>query len=187
MLLRILTVALIVSHALVASAGDRTTYWNKAFAYGISYPAGWKPGTMGEFMEQDAFSVLSPTDDTNINVMAKRFSPENRGHYRTIRDIPDAEKGLADVIRTDNPGTTVQSGATQLSNVPALWFTYLTAHGSLNREIWVAVYQVSCLKNDIIYTLTAKVVGATQQDAIAKYKRSWPTIEQTLVTFAFAS
>lgn len=177
---------LVVSSSAVA-AGDLQTYWNTRFGYGIAYPSTWKPAKVGPFFEQDSFSIFNVAEDLNINVMVKQFSPQNRGLYHSITDIPNAKDELSGVIQSENHGSSIQAGTTQLSNEPALWFTYLFVHRSLGNEVWFATYQLSCLKNDVIFTITAKVSGRSQEEVIRKYKEFWPTIVQTISTFTFSS
>jgi hypothetical protein len=177
---------LILSIALSdASATGLETKWNAKFRNGISYPADWLPSTTGQFFEQNALSIINPGEDININVMAKQFSAENRGLYRSITDVPAVEKNTIDSIRTDLGGIKIRSGKTKISNQHALWYSYAMSHSSLDHESWIAVYQISVLNNDILYTITAKAIGATQSDASNKFNRNWPTISQVISTFTF--
>lgn len=164
-------------------AAELITHWNSKFHYGIAYPSNWKVETVGPFFEQDAFSVMNDAKDVDISVMAKHFSPENSNRYRSITDLPNAKEELLELIRSNVGGTSVQSGVTQLSNEPALWFTYQFVHKSLDREAWFAAYQLSCLKNDVIFTITAKVSGGSQEQAASNYRRYSPAISRTIATF----
>lgn len=66
-----------------------------------------------------------------------------------------------------------------------LWFTYDFVQRSLGHEFWFSAIQFSCLRNDVIFTITAKVSAPTQAEAARKYKDNWPAIERTLATITF--
>lgn len=170
----------------VGVASELQSYWNSQFGYGIAYPSDWKIVSPGSSSENVSFSLSNEGKRSNIHVVSQRFSPQNRGLYRSISDIPNAKVELSDIIRDEFHGISIQSGTTQLSNEPALWFTYSFVQRSLGHEVWFAAYQMSCLKNDVIFTITAKVWGLSQDEAIRNYNGLWPTIERTLSTFTFS-
>ena len=175
-----------LSVAATAAPDDLTEYWSSEYHYGIAYPSNWKVEPANKFDGSEVFSVLNSAMDVNINVLAKRLSPQNKGRYRTIADMPDAKEYFATLIRDEIGGVSIQSGITQISNEPALWFTYSMVRKSLNREVWFSVYQIQVLRKDISYSISAKVSGLSREQAVAKYKKYLPTINRTIASLTFA-
>ena len=185
MIRAVLLIAFIITFSTVTIAGDLTTYWNSEHNYGIAYPSEWKPDADKKFMESDTFSVMNNANDLAINVMAKKLSMRSGEHYRSISDIPNAKEELSNVLKSQFNIASIQSGTTQLSNEPALWFAYSFVHKSLDKEVWIYAYQISCLKNDTIYTITAKVSGLSQDQSINKYQKYWSIISTIITSFTF--
>jgi hypothetical protein len=166
-------------------AGDLTTYWNSANNYGIAYPSEWKPDADKKFIENDAFVVGNNQGDLGINVMAKKLSVRSGEHYRSITDIPNAKEELSSFLKSQFHIISIDSGKTQLSSEPSLWFAYTFVHKALDKEVWFYSYQISCLKNDTIYTITAKVSGLSQNQAKNKYDKYWSLISTIITSFYF--
>jgi hypothetical protein len=167
----------------VLSAVELTTYWHPMYNYGIAYPSDWKPNSVDNRIKQDDFSLSNRSGNASIYITSDRFSEQNRGKYKNLYEVPSVENGLSDMIRNDMKGMSIDSGKTMLSNEPALWFTYYFYHDSLDTRIWFSAYQIVCLKNDIIYTLTVKVTGSSREQSEINYSNNWETIRNILMTF----
>lgn len=167
----------------VVSAVELTTYWHPMYNYGIAYPSDWKPNSADSKIKQDDFSLSNRSGDASIYITADRFSEQNRGKYRNIYEVPSVENDLSDMIKNDMKGMSIKSGKAALSNEPAFWFTYYFYHDSLNTRIWFSAYQIVCLKNEIIYTITAKVIGNSREQSTINFSNNWETIRNIITTF----
>lgn len=165
--------------AATVAADDFASYRNSSYKYAIIYPADWKKARD----DGKVFSVLNKSNDVNINVVIEEVSPPDRGHYKSITDIPNVRELLTEQIRQTLKMELSDSGTTVLSNETALWSRFYYTHRSLDVEVWFVVYQIVTLKNDIFYTIGAKVSGLSKKEADTKFKKYWPTIKTSLVSF----
>lgn len=169
----------IVFFAATVAADDFATYRNSQFNYAIIYPIDWKIARD----DGKVFSVLNKSSDVNINVVADKLSPSEKGSYNSITDIPNIREEMTALIKQMAKIPSVESGSTVLSNEPALWFKYHYIHRSLNVELYLVVYQVAVLKNDNRYNITAKVMGPSKEQVVTKFSKYWPTIKTSLISF----
>lgn len=176
---RISFILAIVFFASTVTAGDFATYRNSQFKYAIIYPTGWKIAND----DGKVFSVLNNSSDVNINVVADQLTTDDKIHYNRITDIPNIREEMTASIKKAAKIPTVESGTTVLSNEPALWFKFNYIHRSIDVELYFVVYQVSVLKNDNRYTITAKVSGPSKVEAETKFNKYWPTIKTSIVSF----
>lgn len=177
---RSITIILIcLFFATTVAADDFSTYRNSPHKYAIIYPTDWKIARDDE----KVFSVLNKSVDVNINVVVEELDPNDKKQYNRITDVPNIREELASLIKQMTKAPSVESGTTVLSNETALWFMFYYIHRSLDVKLYFLVYQIEVLKNDKMYTITAKVSGHSKKEADTKFNKYWPTIKTSLVSF----
>ena len=159
------------------------SYRNNNFNYGIAYPSNWETSNQSSVMQNNVFSVTNK-DAVNVNVAAKLLGNDNRGRYNNITDVPNIRQNMKKLAETQIGCKVLGSGYTTLSNRKAIWQKSVYHHNSLNQEVAIVVYQVQALKDDVLYTLTAKVVSVNECSANRKFNKYWNQIKNIIFTFS---
>lgn len=175
---KFITIISILSFAATVIANDFTEYRNTQYHYALIYPADW------EVARNDGrvFSVLNNFSDVNINVVPDEYTPSEIAELGEPNDIRDLKNEMTSALRQISK-IKFESGETVLSNEPALWFKYFYIHKSLDVELYFIIYQISLFKNNITYTITAKVSGSSAEEAQEKFDNNWQTIKKSFVSF----
>ena len=167
-------IAIIFSSTVVAA--DIKSYRNEQFHYGFAYPADWHYSTQTGVVMSVSKGVA------NINVTVQPVSPQNRGKYKSLYDEPSVVEYLIDNARNTFKADVLGAGKTVLSDNDAVWLKYVFIHKSLDKEVWIAGYQVTALRNDTIYTITTKVAGRSKREALSIFDKTWPIFKNSIVS-----
>lgn len=165
------------------AANKLISYRNDNFNYGIAYPANWETSNQSSVMQNNVFSIINK-DAVNVNVAAKLLGNDNRGKYNNITDVPNIRHEMKKLAESQIGCKVLGSGYTTLSNRKAIWQKTVYHHKSLNQEVVIVVYQVQALKNDVIYTLTAKVASINEVSANRKFNKYWNEMKNIMITFS---
>lgn len=181
-----ITLALTLLLAAAIGHADQTlkTHWNKRLAYGFTYPASWRTNTDPGSDGSDSFSAYSPGSDANINIKVSRLPPDMR-QYQSILDIPNVERDIQKHVRDELGAKDVTAGSTTLSNTEALWIKSFSVQRTLGREGWFSMYQLMCIRDGRLYTITTSALGRSQKEADKRFESYWPTFYESLMGFIF--
>lgn len=185
-MMRILLIFMLLVAAVAHADQELKTHWNKRLGYGFTYPATWRVNTDPGSDGSDSFSAYSPGSDANMNIKVSRVPPDMR-KYRSILLVPNVKMDMQRYVRDQLAATNITVGSTTLSNNDALWLRHTSVHRSLDREGWLAMYQLMSVKDERLYTITVGALGRSEKEAQKRFDRYWPLFEESLMGFIFLS
>jgi hypothetical protein len=181
-ILLILAIALI-GHLFIQisypEASDNT-YRSAQYGFNISFPEGWT------LFEKDGVKPLAGARNKSgdrITVTTDPLSAEYKGRYKDITKIPGYTEYNRNVITRVLRGYILDDGVSRLNNNTALWIKFALVRKSGDKKIYAVVYQIQTLKENHIYTITAKLSGKGRTGAIKRFYKLWPALEKAIFSF----
>jgi hypothetical protein len=168
-------IALVFSSTAIAA--DFKEYRKDQSHYGIALPADWHYSSENSDMIATASSGLA-----SINVTVEPYSSQNRRKIRSISDEPNMVQRCIDTLKNALKADVLQTGKTVLSNNDAVWLKYVFVQKSLDIEPWFVAYSAIAIRNDNIYTVTARAAGRSKREALAMFDKTWPIFKISIVS-----
>lgn len=166
-------------------ASESIKHWDSKYRYGIEYPGDWKNPKSALLVESSTFTLVNPSGDIQLDIVAQQIHTANG--EKNITDIKGiTEYFTASIMDQFNTAST-KSGVTFLANQPAIWLRYSANRATMNTTVFLTAYQISIMKNNIMYTLTAKSVNDSLMDANAVFNNNWPAIDRIIQSFTTIS
>jgi len=178
----VLAIALI-SHLLIQisySEASDNTYRNAQYGFNISFPEGWA------LFEKDGDKPVVGAKNKSgdkITVTIDPLSAEYKGRYKDITKIPGYSEYNRNVITRVLRGYILDGGVSRLNNNTAIWIKFALVRKSVDKKTYAVVYQIQTLKNDLIYTITAKLAGKARTAAVKRFYKLWPVLEKAIFSF----
>ncbi len=184
-ILLVLAIALI-GHLFIrisCTEASDNTYRSPRYGFKISFPEGWT------LFEKDGVKPLVGAGNKSgdrITVTVDPLSAEYKGRYKDITEIPGYTEYNRNVITRVLRGYILDSGESRLDNNTALWIKFALVRKSGDKKTYAVVYQIQTLKENHIYTITAKLSGKGRTGAIKRFYKLWPALEKTIFSFRFS-
>ncbi len=156
------------------------TYRSPRYGFNISFPEGWT------LFEKDGVKPLVGAGNKSgdrITVTIDPLSAEYKGRYKDITKIPGYTEYNRNVITRVLRGYILDGGVSRLNNHTALWLKFALVRKSGDKKNYAVVYQIQTLKENHIYTITAKLSGKGRTGAIKRFYKLWPVLEKAIFSF----
>jgi hypothetical protein len=156
------------------------TYRNAQYGFSISFPGGWA------LFEKDGVKPVVGARNKSgdrITVTIDPLSAEYKGRYKDITKIPGYSEYNRNVITRVLTGYILDGGVSRLNNNTATWIKFALVRKSGDKKTYAVVYQIQTLKEDHIYTITAKLSGKDRTAAIKRFYKLWPVLEKAIFSF----
>ena len=160
-----------------AIAADFKEYWAAQAHYGIAFPADWRYKSENNNMIATTSSGLA-----SINVTVAPYSSQNSRKIRSVSDEPNMMQRFIYTVKKAVNADVLQTGKTVLSNNDAVWVKYIFVQKSLDMELWFVAYSAIAIRNDNMYTVTARAAGQSKREALAMFDKTWPIFKISIVS-----
>ena len=170
----------VVYSRLTLSAGHGNRYQSAIHGFSISFPEDWR------FFERNgAKPVVGATNrlGAGIFVTIDPLSEKHRGRYKDISEIPGYLEFNKSIITKGLRGYIIDNGTIDISNTRGTWIKFALIRKTSTPHKYIIIYQIQTLKNDLIYTTTARVAGSDRNGALKRFAKLWPTLKKSLLSF----
>lgn len=162
-------------------ASESIKHWDSKYRYGIEYPDDWKNPKSAILIGSSSFTLVNPSGDIELDIVAQEINTTNG--EKSITDIKGAaEYFTANIMDQFNTAST-KSGVTFLADQPALWLRYSANRTTMNTTVFLTAYQISIMRNNIMYSITARSVNNSLMEANAVLNNNWPAIDRIIQSF----
>ena len=159
------------------SEASNNIYTSAQYGFTVSFPEGWAP--FEKCGDKPVVGARNKTGD-RITVTVDPLSAEYKRRYKDITKIPGYSEYTRNIITRGLRGYILDEGVAKLANNTAIWNKFALVRKSDDEKTYTIVYQIQTLKNDLIYTIIARLAGKGRTAAVKRFYKLWPTLEKSI-------